>query len=397
MMFRFLAVTLATVLIYANANAQAPTVAWETQSKTILVTPQSAGLTQSFTMEIPQVMRWVERVEKIRMEPRTFEEIGICEGLQCSENGSGKSPAWDRYFSAPKAEKPQALDAAIKGVGPVSAQALIATGYFTAKPRSWSAFVGEIDRAANKHVITNSVRYDVAVKYRAENAENLGYQQSSCTTYTYQCMRVVTRDVPVPYYFEEPRSKTLQTYVRYFAVTAVNPKIQYFENDTVTVTAGQELSNVQVSAGPFTQYVFKMNHEGNLTNILLTGTTRNFVRLPGEVVQGAFVVKSGTGVALNVTVDGRYLPAQQGADRLQVNYVVETCPLNFLGGCGFHPWKVVDQGESVLNAANALISLKGVEYKDKVRVRYSLARRGSSWYDGSNTAERTTPEFKNNN
>lgn len=63
------------------------------------------------------------------------------------------NPNWSGFFNVKKSEKPAALADAIKGVGIPTAEKLIANGYFSSKPRSWTSFKAEIKRASNDSAI----------------------------------------------------------------------------------------------------------------------------------------------------------------------------------------------------------------------------------------------------
>jgi hypothetical protein len=390
---RFLmAAAIACVFNSGAVRASEPTVAWERQTQSVTVTPDLSGVTQNFQIEIPQVMRWQERVETIVNENRLVEVEGWCDGLDCPDSGNGKSPAWDRYFSAPGNAKTRALADAIKGVGEVSAEKLIRGGFFHSKPRSWKAFVAEIDRAVSGGAIDSRVRYEVVVRYRSENVENLGYAAGACRPYSYRCMKWENRLVPVPRVSFEDRHRVLQTHMRSFNLTVNNSRLQHFESEKVEVTAGLETDDVSVQAGPFNLYQRSISHNGNVTDVVLTGIKRNFVAIPKGVVLGAFVVKQG-GPNLSLAVDAKYIPAPGTTDRLLLRYVVEGCKLSFTGYCTFSKYKAVDQGEAQVTQPTSLIALK-VPANHKVRVRYAVARLGSSWYDGTYSEEQVTPDFK---
>jgi len=88
--------------------------------------------------------------------------------------GTGKSEAWNRFYSAPKSQKPRALADAVRGIGPSTAECLVDRNYFSSKPRSWSEFKGVIRRADRN--CGENLYENVIQKYGSDNMDTLGYR-----------------------------------------------------------------------------------------------------------------------------------------------------------------------------------------------------------------------------
>ena len=93
------------------------------------------------------------------------------------------------FRSLPKENKVKALSDLIQGVGPKSAEYLVATNAFSRKPRSWAEFADIIIAADD--VLRSGFSKNVLVKFEDENKKALGYEETRA-----DC-RVETKDVNV--------------------------------------------------------------------------------------------------------------------------------------------------------------------------------------------------------
>ena len=133
--------------------------------------------------EVPLEVR-VDRVwTQLDMVMETYED------LDCVEvKGEGRGD-WHGYYQARKGEKANALMAAVKGVGPATAQCIVDTGVLSPKPRSWNQFkdaMRQADQACGKGIYGR-----VVDKFGETNAQALGY-------YSDQDCRKVQRTELVP-------------------------------------------------------------------------------------------------------------------------------------------------------------------------------------------------------
>jgi hypothetical protein len=115
---------------------------------------------------------WYETV----MEPRTFWKYD-CD----TDVGDGANGNWHDYWAVRKAEKPAALADSVRGIGLYSAKKIVdSNSYFLRKPRSWNAFQEEIrDISRDRSLALPDIYYEVIITYGKENAENLGYANST--------------------------------------------------------------------------------------------------------------------------------------------------------------------------------------------------------------------------
>ncbi len=376
----------------ARVPAQSPIIVEEPASRTVTISRD--GEIGRFSLAVAKVMRWSERVpvQRTRMELRSFVEDGYCDSYQCDSEG-GQSPLWNTFYSAPKAQKPAALADAIRGIGVPSAQKLVDAGYFHRKPRTWSAFEDEVERAERSGVIDSNARYATLTKYRLDNLINLGYTETACRVVQKRCKVVVERLVPVPYTDYETRdySKVVETIVRDVEIVVSGSRLQSFESDAATVTVGWDRDNVRVNAGPYTRYSTQISHEGSLVRIALLGEERIPAALPASVLKSGLLAL-GNPPTLKVTLDPRYVPANAGDDQMVLKYTLEGCKMNIFGGC--LGMKVMDQG--VVPVTGELVSVPMTKAMKgyKMQAKYSVSRRNSVFYTNGYIAERETDDIK---
>ncbi len=359
--------------------ASEPRVYWTKSEKQLFV--GQGGLHTSFGADIQQIKEWTETIpyQDTCYRDGFTEENGTCEGYRCSSSGSGKSEAWDAFYSAPKSRKANALADAIKGVGESTAEKLIAADYFHRKPRSWEDFSNEINSAANRGVIGKDISYQVLVKYKAENAANLGYEGSSCSTYQYSCT-VYTPGL-IPYactkYKDQIYTRVIDSMRRTVSIDVSNPSLQSFETDTATVSVGRDLNDVSAEIGPYNRYNVDVDNRNDTAHIQATGIQRVLVDLPRATVRSGTLQKQGGQGVFSLTVNSQYLG--EGRDQLVLKYNVHTCRMKLFSAClsAFKPGTDVvvpiTQSETSINIP--------LEFRTKSKVVYTLARKGSRWYN----------------
>lgn len=362
-----------------------PRLYWRSASKTYDV--KSGGLSVTDEYVVQQIMEWETRIPVIRtrMVPGwVIENDAICEGYQCSNAAGGKSEAWNAFFSAPKDQKDDRLADAIKGVGQATAKKLLAAGFFRSKPRSWQAFVEEIDKAVATGVIEKGIRYQIVVQYRYENMVNLGYNASDCQTVTYRCEKVVWGLVPEQYQDVEIRtdSRVEQQRVRKINFTVREPKLQAFETERIGLTVGEGAQDIQISSSGYTKYSApRVTQSSSDTNVEIVGEERIPVDLPSEAYAGNdFKVLNGK-PTLSVRVNPKYIGQGSQTDSLVVTYFVQTCKLSrWLPGCGTNSWVNSDMKFNAIRSSETQIEIP-IEKGFKSQVKFRISRKNSQWYN----------------
>lgn len=362
-----------------------PRIYWRSATKSYDV--KSTGLSVTDDFNVQQIMEWETRIPVVRtrlVPGWVIDTDAICEGYQCS-GGGGKSAAWNAYFSAPKEQKDDRLADAIKGVGAATAKKLVAGGYFKSKPRSWQAFVDEIDRAVSSGTIEKGVRYQVVVQYRYENMINLGYSANDCQSYTYRCEKVVWGLVPEQYPDVDVRTESRVQQERHRKVNLAvrDPKLQSFESEVVNLTVGEGPQDVQISNSGYTKYSaprVSSNANGD-TDVEIVGQERIPVDLPSEAyVSNEFKVLGGK-PTLTVRVNPKYIGQGSQTDSLVVSYYVQTCKLAWLlPGCGMNPWANSDVKYVPVHSTETAIEVP-IQKGFKSQVQFRLFRKNSQWYN----------------
>lgn len=384
-----------TVLTPGDRNPSGePRIYWRSATKSYDV--GSAGLSTTDEFSVQQIMEWETQVRVPRtrwVDGWVVETDSICEGYQCS-GGAGQSPAWNAYFSASRDRKPARLADAIKGIGETSARKLIAAGYFHSKPRSWRAFVDEIDRAARSNVITKGVRYQAAVQYRYDNMTNLGYSSTSCQTYTYRCEKVYWGLVQENYIATETQtqSRVMEQRNRRINFSVREPKLQAFEKESISLIVGEGDQDIQVQSAGYTKYGAPSISGGQNATVEVVGQERIPVDLPYSAYQGNEYKIMGGKPVLSIKVDPKFLGGASQGDQLVVTYYVQTCKLSWIG-CGFNPWVNSEVKTVPLTAAVTNIEIESPA-KHKTQVKFRISRKNSIWYNDKPLNEVETDEVK---
>lgn len=359
--------------------ASEPRVYWTKAEKQFIV--GQGGIRGNFNAEVQQIKEWTESVpyQDTCYRDGYTEENGVCEGYHCSQSGSGHSEAWDAFYNAPRSGKVDALADAIKGVGPSSAEKLVAADYFHRKPRSWEAFSNEINSAVSNGVIGKDIAYQVLVKYKAENAANLGYDAGACTPYQYSCT-VYTPSL-VPYsctkYRDQTYTRVIDSMIRNVAIDVINPDLQSFETDTATVSVGRDANDVSADVGPHNRYNITVDNSSGRAYIHATAAQRVLVDLPREVVRSGTFKKADNQGVLSLNVNSQYLG--EGRDQLVLKYNVYSCKMNFFSLC-FGSYKPGTDVVVPVTQAETAINIP-LQSRTKSKVVYTLARKGSHWYN----------------
>lgn len=360
-----------------------PTVGWVKDTQQFSISPE--GGTVSLTFIPRKVMTWDETVPYTLYESRLvpYSYNGTCERYICTSGADKQSPFWDRFFRVKnRTDKIAALGEAIKGIGEKSAEALVERKYFSRKPASWAEFEREIERAEKNGVITGSVAQAVLQKYKADNLSALGYEPSSCTLEPYSCVRYGERleQVPVVRYRQIQKEKILEQRPRAFLIRAINPILDSFEKDELSITVGVDDNDIVIRSGESkTVYRSRIDLAGGL--IELTGVDRLRSQLPAAIVRGDLDYNKKTlNAELKLSFDPRYvvIPKNDGDDQLVIQYVVGRCRQGFFGWC-----KSEEQEEAprfhVAKSPQVMIPIP-MEKNERVWVRYSVARLNSKYY-----------------
>jgi hypothetical protein len=307
---------------------------WEADSLKIPLTAE-ATINQSYNVKFNQfsVYDVKQQVEKIVPQVETRWELIQNSVLVCDEqSGTGKSPYWNAFYSAPPAKKAAALADAIEGVGPVSSAALVKHHYFAQKPRNWSDFREEIQRAARNEVINKNVEHQILYKYRSENMAKLGYNTQlsgvcKLETESYYAPRVNRRVI-----VDEiiTHRDLITTEFRNYQVRISGQRLQSFESEMLILNFDHDSNQVTLSQAAYNN--FSVSFEGSL--ITITGISRKAIKLPENVFTGAaFLEGSGGKARFSAPINRMYVPRTSADGQLLVSVRVYSCKQGFFGGC----------------------------------------------------------------
>jgi hypothetical protein len=314
---------------------------------------------------------------------------GTCYDTTCSQ-GAGKSPAWDAFYGAKKAEKASRLAGAVRGIGKSSAESLVNAGYFSSKPRSWDAFKSEINSAAAAGVISNDVKVLVLSTYRRDNMANLGYSAGSCQTTTYACneVRVIQEGGYVSQTcVDNVEEVVLSKPVNYvFNVTGAN--LLPHETETIVVTASGEPHETFVKSSAYNAYAYQLSQNGsNNATLTLQATGRKQVDLPYTGFQSATLTPNGPNKAnLQVVVSPSILPAS-GTETLAIRYEVRSCQAGMLNFCVGGGWAKRETFNGTItsnvSAIDIPVTLPESRKGTKVEVEVSVYKQNSIFHNAS--------------
>jgi hypothetical protein len=365
-----------------------PTIAWERTSRTFSVN-QGGGDFQ-VPMQIDKVMTWEDPVEV--PAPSTWEPrpaAGYCQEYECEGDG-GQSEYWNNYFSAKKDKKVKALADAIQGVGEKSAEALIAANFFQKKPRTWSAFAGEMRRAERENVISGNITYQVLEKFRADNLSRLGYEPNRCRLKDYSCTVWVDTEVLHTRIEMQTRKKVVESVQREVEVKVTNPQLQSFETESIGVEIGRSPADFSYRVGGTTRYnVTNVATEERLS-LQFQGVERIPQDLPNDAMLRSSFVEITGGGRFTVNVEPKYVPTQ-APDTLIFSYYVQTCKKNWTGIC-FGDWQNGPRQEVAFKGSSITTDIK-VEKKQKARIMYTILRKNSRWYNDKPLRDRESDKI----
>lgn len=350
--------------------------------------------------EVNQVLSWNEviQVESIENRLKMIEKPGICEDLKCTEGGRGKSEAWNAFYSAPKDKKAHALAEAIKGIGKVSSEALVASPgrYFEKKPRDWDDFAREIRRAGDSGVITKAVVTQVLQTYKHENAAALGYAGGSCKIETRSCTLWVEVMVPEKVYVNQTVRREKIRDVRTFNVSA-QVRLQRLlstETDNLQVSINESgFATTSSVSGRYNSYsVTSSPVSENQTGITLVATARMMREMSSNAVRrDRFELVDGQPL-FGIELDPEYLPNEEDpGSQLVLEYSLVTCKRVWTGNCAmFGSDKRIEFKKTVIvNQVKTGIPVS-IPFDRRGWIVYSLSRFNSSFFSSSPSSERAT-------
>jgi hypothetical protein len=166
---------------------------------------------------------------------------------------------------------------------------------------------------------------------------------------------------------------------RNVSLDVTNPALQSFETDSAVVSVGRDLSDINVEIGPYNRYNVSVDNSSGVSRVRATGIQRILVDLPRNVVHSG-ALKSRDGKAyFNLAVNSQYLG--NGRDQLVLKYNVNTCKMNFFSIC-LGSYKPGDDVIVPITQTENTIAIP-LQKKTKAKVVYTLARKGSPWYNDS--------------
>ncbi|MCM0605599.1 MAG: hypothetical protein KA715_05870 [Xanthomonadaceae bacterium] len=353
------------VVAASSANAK-PVLRAVPKTVTLKLGAQDNDQLQTIEADIRINQIYSEYVKKTTTCSKT-----VCEDI----DNDGSKGDWKNFFSVSKSLKPRALASAIKGIGETTAERIIDLGYFTKKPRSWSAFSNEIlnaQQGLNRAGYNYNFSTNVLEVYGYENAVNLGYYaDTACHVEKYDCS-----------YYVEVEREEFYKYVPVTAkVVAKNMVLQSFEKDTFYITLNDIPGDADITLNAHNRYTADVtpvkNHGNYETNIELIGTERIKGNLPYEAVN-ATLARDSKGMVLNISVDSKYFTKEDAGSKNIIKF--DVCRSSWVGSC----YEVV-RSERVANLQNVTsqsIRLDDGQYSAgrKYFVRYSVTRAGSRFY-----------------
>lgn len=344
-----------TAILASSANAQE--VYWKKQNVNIQITrseSQVATYSQLF-----QKMVLIHNYYECGyyQEPEILVRPGTCYELKC-EGGAGRSPNWDAFYSAKKAEKASKLAKAIKGIGKSSADALVDGGSFSTKPRSWEAFKSEINSAANSGAISQQVKTLVLSTYRADNMSNLGYASGNCHDTVYSCdeVTVLREGQYISQQCDEPRESLVDSKLMNYSFQIKGAVLLPSETEALRLSLSGSPEEMTLGATEYNNYSSQILSAGeNQVVVAINGTGRKQVDLPRTSIQSVSLIPANrSSVTLQISVAAAALPAQ-GSEQLIAAYEVRTCKIGFFGTCGIG-W---DKKESFIGQVTGVVTSFG--------------------------------------
>lgn len=375
--------------------ASPPGVRWENAKISFNV--DSNSVRNSYTAQVNQILSWseMESFTNVRFEYVDRLQDSTCYKMVCS-GGTGKSEAWNAFYSAPKDQKPKALSGAIKGIGDSTAKKLVDSGYFKSKPRSWEEFASEINRAAGQGIIQKGAATDILNTYRGENASNLGYNNQSCSEQAYTCQQWVSVLVPVPFTDQRSVDKQKISDTRQFdvEVEVKGALLLPFEKDPMQFEInenGEVLGKDR--AGELNRYSVESKKDGNDVTIIATAQGRNLIDFPQRAIARDIFTPTNRVPTFAVELNPSYVPAAEDPNaQVVVDYTVFTCARGFLGICG--AWKPFRTAQATFTGPRAIVAFTDLPRKSKAYISYTVTRRNGLFFNNKSTQLRSTDQVR---
>jgi hypothetical protein len=306
-----------------------------------------------------------------RIDERMVVETVSCRVPQCStEIGDGSEGNWHGYFSVKISDKPEALAAAIKGIGPTTAEKIVKFNLLKHKPDSWTDFSRTI-RRIEKQLEDRGYNYKFSTQvlevYGYDNLIGLGYgNEKSCRYIDTFCNVASLKEF-----------KTLSHYLnRSLIVDIKNQSLQTFETDTITISAGTQANDIRFSVSGHNNYNGSIYRNGA---ILELDGTRIKKSLPVSEVLATLSKDGQNNFKWGLRVPVKYSAEDQGSD-IEVTY--ELCREGLFGNCSYTvggPWKEIIKNNLIERTIFTSTLVPGKRYF----VRARLNKVNSSYYSSS--------------
>ena len=295
-----------------------------------------------------------------KIEDKLVLETVTCRIPECStEVGDGSEGNWHGYFSVRASEKANALAAAIKGIGKVTAERIVDFNLFTHKPNNWREFsvlIKKIERQLEARGYSYKFSTQVLEVHGYDNLISLGYgSEKSCRYVETLCDQLSLKEV-----------KTFSHYVeRNLSVSVKNQTLQSFESDTVEITAGTAPSDVSFSATGFNSYTATLYNRGTELELDANRIKRAF---PVSEVVVSLTKDAAKNLVWNLNVPQKYFAEDKEA-AMEVTY--EVCRADWFGGCFAvvgGPFKTTLVGNKMVKSFTTSGLKKGSSYFVRARL-----------------------------
>ena len=373
--------------------AQESSTHWIEDSKSISIQP--SGGTAAVMLSPRQVLTETESYRY------TCEQYGwgvtTCEDYTCS-GGVGQSQLWNDYYAANGAGKANALDKALAGVSG-SARRLDQAGVFRTKARSWREFRERMNDALKRGLVTDEEYKKVFGEFGQRNRDNLGYSGSNCQAVQYSCTVYGLFSVQDGCEGTRTHERVINVFNKPVTVTILNPVLQSFENESITVSAGPNYDSIRVGRADKTDYrLVSQNRHANDegADFVIEGVGRQQIGLPAGALQGvSFNDARGVNLSATVSVDPRTIG--QGDDKLIFMIQATHCtPGGFwtsLGDCKGNDDRAKVKMAPIytrITQAQQVIQLPGIASGEKVWITYQIQRENSKFYNNVPVAQNST-------
>jgi hypothetical protein len=291
-----------------------------------------------------------------------WETVQVPRTVCTTEPGDGNNN-WNGFFNVPKAQKPAALAATVKGIGQSTAQKMVDGGFFHSKPRSWEEFKAEIMRAEN--AIGTGFSHEVLVTYGTENMRNLGY-------YSEQTCKIVYDTVNVRREYKQ--REHVRTVTSKFTIILEGSALLNGEREDFTISYDGFRDSLGVSSR-YNQYTSSRQQAGDTVIYRLRAN-----RLRVTPANSLVVNLENNGGRMSLNIADQAYDAEMGSQLGQTVLVASIYQSRF----GFD--KKVAVIEKVINLTNQFTRLDTtfapVRGKD-IYVTYSLRRVGSRYHNAN--------------